>query len=182
MSEENLEKVIERRLKREKAEVRKERARERVENRKLEEYDKFERGHRDEKLKILEGIYDWVGDFVGTNSYKKLLKLKENRIDIHGGKWGHKLDGDNHGCWSYVTLHEDAKLEYNAGYKWMGINENFLINEENIDLISLDYLKDFSESLESGRVYDWMKRWLGGEMENDLILKFRAKKKERRKR
>ncbi len=177
----DLEKVIERRLSMEKAEMEKERERKRLGEARLSEHYQFEREHREEKLRILLGIETWASEFVKTKVYEKLLEFDE-RIDIYGGKWGHEgPSNDSRGCWSFVTLYEDGRLEYNAGYKWMGVDKRFFVNEDNIDKINLDYLRNINITINEGRVYDYMKRTLEGEMENDLLLKFRAKKKEMRK-
>lgn len=177
----DLEKVIEIRLSKEKVELRKRRERKRIEEVRLSEHYQFEREHREEKLKLFSSIETWAKRFIKTGIYKKLLEL-DNRIDIYGGEWGHECPSDDsHGCWSFVTLYEDGRFKYNAGYKWMGVDKSFFINEENIDRINLDYLRNIHVAINEGRVYDYMKRNLERGMGNDLLLKFRAKKKEMRK-
>ena len=45
-----------------------------------------------------------------------------------------------------------------AGYKWMGVSERFPLDEENIDRLNLQYIKDINDSIKSEKVYEYIKK------------------------
>jgi|SRR3989344_2160658 len=126
------------------------------------EYVQFEKMHGDEKHEIYHYINEWAEIFSKSAIFQKILELDpfhKDHIKIYGGEWGHKLPQyGGYGCWSFVTLNENSSLEYNAGYKWMGVSERFPLDEENIDRLNLQYIKDINDSIKSEKVYEYIKK------------------------
>lgn len=141
------------------------------ENRRKEQYEEYEEDKEIEKLKLHREIRKWADEFVGTDIFHNLLDYYD-KIEIFGGEWGHEIDGDSYGCWSYINIEEYGRLEYNAGYKWMGVSTRFLIDESSIQRLNYKYLKDLYEFLNSGDVYGHLKRGVEEMLDNPLLLMF----------
>lgn len=160
MTKKDLEKIIEKRLKI-KSQINGERRKEQLEwEIKNQEYGRFEKMHLAEKQEIYHFINKWGETFSKSATFQKLLELKpfqKDNIEIFGSGWAHKLPRhDGYGCWSFVTLNENGFLEYNAGYKWMGVSESFSIDEESIERLNLQYLRDLYDSIKSKKVYEYI--------------------------
>ena len=161
MGIDDLEKIINRKLKKKEENERKRRQEEIKKEEEDRKYLKIERLKLDEKLAIFKEIESFGKEFVRSKIFKRLSKLGDYRIEIYGGEWGHVSPSDHsHGCWSYVSIDEEGKLTYNAGYKWMGTSKRFDIDEDNFSRLNFDYLRDLRESIKSGGVYDYIKREL----------------------
>lgn len=142
----------------------------------------FEKKHENEKSRIYENIQSWALKFVQTNTFKELIDLTDV-VRIYGGGWGHAIpNGDGYGCWSYVTLNQEAVMWYQAGYKWMGISKGFAIDDLTIEDLNIEYVKDLHVSITSVRVYDYIRDDLKAQYKNPLYAKFMAKRKEIAKR
>jgi hypothetical protein len=106
--------------------------------------------------KLFKEIVAWVAKFRNTIEYRKLIDQvsrgeKEGSIGLFRSGYGHCKDPDNNGCWSEILLHK-GKLEYRAGYKWMGVNAT--VGHDRLVDLELKYLRKLVEHLESGKVYD----------------------------
>lgn len=158
MGIEDLERILNSKLKK-KEENQRKRNREEIKKEEEEKrHTEIEASKYDKKLALFKEIESFGKEFVKSRIFSRLSKLEHYRIDIYGGDWGHVLPTDHdYGCWSYVSVDEEAKFTYSAGYKWMGISKRFYIDEDNFSRLNFDYLRDLRESIKSGKVYDYIK-------------------------
>lgn len=119
-----------------------------------------ERAWYEEKLRLSKEVFSWAREFVRSGEYRKTSKLLNeglvSKVEIYSGGWGHELPkyGD-YGCWSRVYLEANGKLEYGAGYKWMGFTKRLHLDspEKLARLLDYKYIKELHSSITSGRVW-----------------------------
>ena len=82
---------------------------------------------------------------------------------VFGGGWGHELpyDSNSYGCWSRLYFRSEGTFFYSAGYKWFPSSTQLLIKtpRELENKLCHAYLEEFSQTLQSGEVYEAIRRW-----------------------
>lgn len=117
----------------------------------------------EQKKVLYSEILMWRDQFVVSQQCTEIFDLWKSShrsfLIIFGGRWGHKMDGDAYGCWSRVILDKEGKLEYQSGYKWMGINETITLKKdpEITQKLTYQYLQRFHDCLHSDEVYERIK-------------------------
>ena len=132
--------------------------------------EKNEEEHADEKKALADTLFSWAWDFSQTDMYRRLLDAmlsavpsERRELYVFGGGWGHELpyDSNSYGCWSRLYLLPAGNFFYAAGYKWFPSSTQFPIKtpRELENKLCHAYLEEFAQTLQSGEVYDAIRRW-----------------------
>lgn len=118
---------------------------------------KRERELSSEKETFYKEILKWRDGFVKTKQFKEIFKLipfYHHGIKIFGDGWAHKIPhNDEYSCWSQLYLRESGDLVYQAGYKWMGVRTEIVLDGD-IKKFSHKYLKNLHKTIKSEKVHE----------------------------